>query len=153
MSDYDTLYILLQNAIKNKSDSDKPTNITIDVPNDVESAKRGRGRPPGSKNKEKVECQACLKKFQTDKIDEHYNTSIACKKFNMLTEKPPTLDIPIHQLIINAMDQATCVGTQCAFCEIEITDMKKHMTESYVCNRMAYVAFNTAFSTALKTLI
>ena len=49
------------------------------------------------------------------------------------------------------MDQATCVGSQCAFCEIEITDMKKHMTESYVCNRMAYVAFNTAFSTSLNT--
>lgn len=141
MSEYDTLYILLQNAIKNKSDSDKPTNITIDVPNDIESVKRRRGRPAGTKNKEKKECQACLKKFQIDKIDEHYDMSIACKKFNTLPEKPPALDIPIHQLIINTMDQVTCVGLHCAFCEIEITDMKKHMTESYVCNRMAYTAF------------
>jgi len=141
-AEYDTLYILLQNAIqKNKSVSDTLSNIIIDIPNDAESVKRGRGRPPGSKNKEKVECQACLKKFQTDKIDEHYDMSIACKKFNTLPEKPPALDIPIHQLIINAMDQATCVGAHCAFCEIEITDMKKHMTESYVCNRMAYSAF------------
>ena len=141
-AEYDTLYILLQNAIqKNKSVSDTLSNIIIDIPNDTESVKRGRGRPPGSRNKEKVECQACLKKFQTDKIDEHYDMSIACKKFNTLPEKPPALDIPIHQLIINAMDQATCVGAHCAFCEIEITDMKKHMTESYVCNRMAYSAF------------
>jgi len=143
-AEYDTLYILLQNAIqRNKSVSDTLSNIIIDIPNDTESVKRGRGRPAGSRNKEKVECQACLKKFQTDKIDEHYNTSIACKKFNTLPEKPPALDIPIHQLIINTMDQATCVGSRCAFCEIEITDMKKHMTESYVCNRMAYVAFKT----------
>jgi len=141
-AEYDTLYTLLQNAIqKNKSVSDTLSNIIIDIPNDTESVKRGRGRPPGSKNKEKVECQACLKKFQTDKIEEHYDTSIACKKFNALPEKPPALEIPIHQLIINAMDQATCIGSHCAFCEIEITDMKKHMTESYVCNRMAYTAF------------
>jgi hypothetical protein len=141
-AEYDTLYTLLQNAIqKNKSVSDTLSNIIIDIPNDTESVKRGRGRPPGSRNKEKVECQACLKKFQTDKIEEHYDTSIACKKFNALPEKPPALEIPIHQLIINAMDQATCIGVRCAFCEIEITDMKKHMTESYVCNRMAYSAF------------
>jgi hypothetical protein len=141
-AEYDTLYTLLQNAIqKNKSVSDTLSNIIIDIPNDAESVKRGRGRPPGSRNKEKVECQACLKKFQTDKIEEHYDTSIACKKFNALPEKPPALEIPIHQLIINAMDQATCIGVRCAFCEMEITDMKKHMTESYVCNRMAYSAF------------
>lgn len=43
MSDYDTLYTLLQNAIeKNKSVSDKLTNIIIDIPNDVESVKEKR---------------------------------------------------------------------------------------------------------------
>lgn len=44
MSDYDTLYTLLQNAIeKNKSVSDKLTNIIIDIPNDVESVKEEEG--------------------------------------------------------------------------------------------------------------
>ena len=146
-TEYNTLYTLLQDAIqKNKIDSnktDKPATITLIIPNDLEPLKRGAGRPPGSKNKEKIDCQACLKKFQKDKIDEHYNISIACKKFNTLIDKPPILQLPIHQLIINTMDKVTYIDSRCAFCEIEITDIKQHMIDSDVCNRMAYVAFKT----------
>ena len=71
----------------------------------------------------------------------HQESSVACKKFLAIKEKPPIVAYPIHQLIINALEEVTTDHDRCRFCESVIADMKVHMTESQACNRMAYVEF------------
>jgi hypothetical protein len=144
-SEYDKLYSLLQNLIvaQHPETEKDPVSLSI-VLSEETIKKKGRGRPPGSKNIEKLECTACLEKFHPKKIkkyEKHCASSVACKKFLALAEKPPILKAPIHQLIINTLEKATSDGTKCRFCEKTITDMKEHMTISQVCNRMAYQEF------------
>ena len=138
-SEYDTLYSLLEDLIKKNKTTDAPITISAIIP-EIEAMPKKRGRPHGSKTK-KTRCLACMEKFHIDTLGLHQDTSIACKKFNALEEKPPIVAYPIHQLIITALDNATTVGTTCRFCETVIIDIKQHMTESQVCNRMAYAEF------------
>jgi hypothetical protein len=144
-SEYDKLYSLLENALHSTKNTviTEPISVSIEL-SEGPVKKRGRGRPPGSKNIEKLQCLGCLQKFhltQKKKYEKHCASSIACKKFAVLPEKPPILKKPIYQLIIDTLEQATSYGSMCIFCEKTITDMKEHMTISQVCNRMAYQEF------------
>jgi len=107
--------------------------------------KRGRGRPAGSKTKPRQKCQACFRSFPFDIFEKHHKRSKICKKFYELEKRPPVLEKPIHQLIIDALEKATSTEDRCRFCEEKIEDMKKHMTESQLCNRLAYATFKTIF--------
>lgn len=138
MTEYDKLYSFLDQLINHKTDTNQ--NIIVTIPDEIETNPKKRGRPPGSKNKETTVCQACLKRFHTDKFKKHEETSVACKKFHQLQEKPECVH-PIHQLIIEALDKATHKNNVCNFCEEVITDPKQHFTDSVVCNRMAYDMF------------
>ena len=142
-SEYDTLYSLLEDLIKKNKTTDAPITISAIIP-EIEAMPKKRGRPHGSKTK-KVRCLACMEKFHIDTIGLHQNTSIACKKFNALEDKPPIVAYPIHQLIINTLEEVTINEDRCCFCESVIIDMKQHMTESQVCNRMAYAEFKKAW--------
>jgi hypothetical protein len=150
-SEYDTLYSLLENLIRNPTNEIvQPITISAIIPDikDKEPSdilkpivKRKPGRPPGSKNKVKTRCQACFKTFYMNKFDKHVKRTIVCRKFYELTDKPPIIKKPIHELIIDTLDTVTCIENRCRFCEIVIQDMKEHMAISYVCNRLAYAEF------------
>jgi len=148
MSEYDTLYSFLETLIKKKPDSDvqneivQPLHISAIVPDTI--LHRKRGRPPGSKNKKKQTCQACFQQIPTKQFMRHCTASPACKTFYAMEIRPPILEKPIHQLIIEALETATSVGDRCRFCNIPIDDMKQHMIQSQVCNRLAYAAFKVA---------
>ena len=149
-SEYDKLYSLLENLIiTNHPETEaEPVSLSLEISEETTQKKRGRGRPPGSRNIEKLQCAACLQKFHPKKLKKynaHCTTSIACNKFSALEEKPPILKAPIHQLIIDALEKATSDGSNCRFCEKNITDMKDHMLKSQVCNRMAYQEFKKLF--------
>ena len=135
--EYDTLYSFLQELIEKNKTS---TTLSAIIPDTITIKQKTRGRPPGSKNKEKIQCQACLQKFYSDKFKHHEETSVACRKFNQLEEKPVTIN-PIHEHIISILDRATHTNKNCNFCEELITDPKQHFTDSVVCNRMAYSVF------------
>ena len=139
-SEYDTLYSFLENLIVNKSTTEEPIVLSAIIPDHAETIVKKRGRPHGSKTK-KMRCTACMEKFHIDTLIIHQQTSVACKKFLALDKKPPIVAYPIHQLIINALEEVTTDHDRCCFCESVIVDMKAHMTESQVCNRMAYVEF------------
>ena len=155
-SEYDKLYSLLQNLIiaQHPETNTEPVSLSIvltedqlDVTNHV-TKKKGPGRPPGSRNIQKLQCAACLQKFHPKKMkkyEKHCTTSTACKKFAMLEEQPPILKAPIHQLIIDALEKATTNESKCRFCEKDIKDMKDHMVTSQVCNRMSYQEFKKLF--------
>jgi len=136
-SEYNKLYSFLEDLIKNKTDNE--TLVAV-IPDEIEHAPKKRGRPPGSKTK-MIRCQGCMEKYHIDSIDDHYDTSIACKKFTDMKEKPPIVAYPLHQLIITALEQSTIVDHACRFCEIQIEDIKLHLTQSQVCNRLAYATF------------
>ena len=149
-SEYDTLYSLLENLIvtHQPETSAEPMSLSIVLPEEPIVKKRKPGRPPGSKNIEKLRCAACLKKFLPKKrkqYENHCATSAACIAFSALEEKPPILKKPIHELIIDALEHATSDGSRCRFCENEIADMKDHMVTSQACNRMAYYEFKKLF--------
>lgn len=150
ISEYDKLYSLLENLIitHHPETSIEPVSLSLVLPEEPATNKRKPGRPPGSRNIEKLQCAACLKKFLPKKIKQyetHCATSAACIAFSALEEKPPILKKPIHELIIDALENATSDGTKCRFCKNEITDMKDHMVTSQACNRMAYHEFKKLF--------
>jgi hypothetical protein len=142
-SEYDKLYSFLEELIaKNKTDNPveplNPVESTESV--DFLDISKKRGRPAGSKTKIKQECEACLQKFHTDRFEKHIKNK-ACALFYTLDEKPPILQKPIHELIIEALDKATFNKKKCRFCNSQIANMKLHLTESHVCNRLAYLEF------------
>jgi hypothetical protein len=139
-SEYDTLYSFLEKLIVQKTNTEEPIVLSAIIPDNIETIAKKRGRPPGSKTK-KMRCNACMEKFQIDELILHQETSVVCKKFMEMKEKPPIVAYPIHQLIINALEEVTTDHDRCRFCESVIADMKVHMTESQACNRMAYVEF------------
>ena len=157
-SEYDTLYSFLEGLLKNnpiqpeaiqnetiQNEIIQPLTISAIIPEEIilpnHVPGRKPGRPPGSKNKTKLRCMACFKTFHNDRLDKHIKKSKVCTLFYQLPTRPPALQQPIHQLIIDALDKATAIGDRCRFCEITITDMKQHMTDSMVCNRLAYAEF------------
>lgn len=150
-SEYDKLYSLLENLIiTNHPETEaEPVSLSLEISEENPITKRkGPGRPPGSRNIEKLQCTACLQKFHPKKSKQyeiHCTTSIPCRKFIALEEKPPILKAPIHQLIIDTLEKATSTGIACRFCEQTINDMKEHMIQSQVCNRMAYQEFKKLF--------
>ena len=170
-SEYDTLYsflekLIIQNKQSNQNQIITPISISAVFPSppiDIvptplipstlipstlipsTPVKRGRGRPTGSKTKPRQKCQACFRSFPFDIFDKHLKRSKICKKFYELEKRPPVLEKPIHQLIIDALEKATSTEDRCRFCEEKIEDMKKHMTESQLCNRLAYATFKTIF--------
>ena len=149
-SEYDKLYSLLTNLIitNHPETATEPVSLSLEITEGTTEKKRGRGRPPGSRNIEKLQCAACLQKFHPKKskqYETHCTTSVPCRKFNALEEKPPILKAPIHQLIIDTLEKATSTGIACRFCEQTINDMKEHMLQSQVCNRMAYQEFKKLF--------
>jgi hypothetical protein len=149
-SEYDKLYSLLENLIITHQPETQlePVSFSVEVTDTSPTKKKGPGRPPGSKNIEKLQCIACLQKFHPKymkQYETHCITSVACKKFIALAEQPPILKAPIHQLIIDTLEKATSTGIACRFCEQTINDMKEHMTTSHVCNRMAYQEFKKLF--------
>jgi hypothetical protein len=143
-SEYDTLYSFLEKLIVNKTTTEEPSVLSAIIPDHIEATPKKRGRPPGSKTK-KMRCAACMDKFQIDELIVHQESSVACKKFLAMKEKPPIVAYPIHQLIINALEEVTTDHDRCRFCESVIADMKVHMTESQACNRMAYIEFKKVF--------
>ena len=149
-SEYDKLYSLLENLIiiHHPETKAEPVSLSVVLPEDPAANKRKPGRPPGSRNIEKLQCAACLQKFHPKKLKQyeiHCTTSVPCRKFIALEEKPPILKAPIHQLIIDTLEKATSTGIACRFCEQTINDMKEHMLQSQVCNRMAYQEFKKLF--------
>jgi hypothetical protein len=141
-SEYDTLYSFLENLIvQHNTNEETPLQISAVVPDHIE--KRKRGRPHGSKTKPKQRCQACFTGFHVERFEKHLTKSKACKKFYDMEIRPPILERPIHELIIDALDNATSVNHKCRFCEVEVVNMKEHMIDSQICNRLAYSVFKT----------
>ena len=141
MSEYDKLYSFLEELIaKNKTDNTVDRLELVDSVDSVDIIAKKRGRPAGSKTKVKQECEACLQKFHTDRFEKHIKNK-ACAMFYSLAEKPPVLQKPIHEIIIETLDKATFNKKKCRFCHSQIANMKLHLTESQVCNRLAYAEF------------
>ena len=154
-SEYDKLYSFLEELIaKNKTDNSNNSEVLdstefLESADALESANaleplhnepKKRGRPAGSKTRIKQECEACLQKFHTERFEKHIKNK-ACALFYTLDEKPPVLQKPVHEIIIDALDKATFNKKKCRFCNSQIANMKLHLTESPVCNRLAYIEF------------
>ena len=154
-SEYDKLYSFLEELIaKNKTDNSNNLEVLdstefLDSTYALESADaleplhnepKKRGRPAGSKTRIKQECEACLQKFHTERFEKHIKNK-ACALFYTLDEKPPVLQKPVHEIIIDALDKATFNKKKCRFCNSQIANMKLHLTESPVCNRLVYIEF------------
>ena len=60
-SEYDKLYSLLENLIitHHPETSTEPVSLSLVLPEEPATNKRKPGRPPGSRNIEKLHCAAC----------------------------------------------------------------------------------------------